>query len=1300
MPSLVHYFDLSDGMKLQVKVSGCSKGSNAKLEFQLRNCSNTWVLHWGGVYRGQTKWILPSNYPAGTRNYEQKALQTPFVKVGEVYLIVIELRDPKIHAIEFVLKDDRLNKWLKLNQNNFRIEIPEDVVVPSTSYLSIPKDLVERRAYLLWESKGKPRNSPQQQKEDYDAAYRELQSQFSKGVSLEELRNCSHPAPAKRSVDEKERPVVVSRAPTPNSHRRYDVGQWLNKTSNAQAKANNFAASPFMNLVEKCIGGDNVILRKKFQVGNHEIVILLITVRGDYHLIVASNMKGTLVLHWGISKLSATEWLIPPQALLPERSKLVNGACQSYFKEMSSREGWFQFVDINLRSMDLLGVQFILWSGESWLKDNGSNFFVDLKPTSHKSKQEEGDGKRIVKWLLDEINRRETDAERSLMHRFNIAKELAERCQTEGQLGLIGILVWLRFMACRQLTWNKNYNVKPREISAAQDAFTNLLQRKYSSQPNDREILRLIMSTIGRGGQGDVGQRIRDEILVLQRNNDCKGGMMEEWHQKLHNNSSPDDVIICQALLDYVKSDFKIEVYWNTLKANGITKDRLRSYDRPIVSEPRLRVDTKGGLIRDLTSYLKTLKAVHSGADLESAIDTCLGYSSKGYDFMGGVQVRSIGGLSPKLQECLSFVKLHIEDNNIRLLMEKLLECRIELRPLLLTSHERLKDLIFLDLALDFSVKTTIERGFKELCDAHIPDILFFISLLLENSCLSTVNNEDLIFCTKDWYRICESYKPNDDQWALQAKSVIDRVRLSLTDKAQYYYDMIQPSAEYLGKLLRVEKWAIDIFTEELIRGGSVTCLSMLVNRLDPILRKIGNLGSWQIISAVEVRGFITTVNELISVQNKVYGRRTVLIANKVSGEEEIPDGVVAVLTPDMPDVLSHVSVRARNSKVCFATCFDQSILRALKLKEGKAVSIQVKSTNLVISDISSSDVSLGASVSSSIPRGLTLKKKSFAGKYAVSAEEFTTEMVGAKSRNIQFLRGRVPSWIKIPTSVALPFGVFEKVLASELNTDLAYKVSSLSKSVIGGDLSKLRVIQEAVLQMRAPSQLINELRNKMKSSRMPWPGDEGQERWNKAWQATKKVWASKWNERAYVSCRKANLNHDNLCMAVLVQEVIAADYAFVIHTRNPLTGDTSEIYTEIVKGLGETLVGAYPGRAMGFITRKSDLRSPKILGYPSKKIGLFIRKSLIFRSDSNGEDLEGYAGAGLYDSVPMDKEEEVVLDYSCDKLVTDQGFQRLIFSRIAEAGKIIESLYSSAQDIEGVVKDGEIYVVQTRPQM
>ena len=56
----------------------------------------------------------------------------------------------------------------------------------------------------------------------------------------------------------------------------------------------------------------------------------------------------------------------------------------------------------------------------------------------------------------------------------------------------------------------------------------------------------------------------------------------------------------------------------------------------------------------------------------------------------------------------------------------------------------------------------------------------------------------------------------------------------------------------------------------------------------------------------------------------------------QVTGEEEIPDGVVAVLTPDAPDVLSHVSVRARNMKVLFATCHDPEPLDQIRGMAGE----------------------------------------------------------------------------------------------------------------------------------------------------------------------------------------------------------------------------------------------------------------------------------------------------------------------------------------------------------------------------
>jgi hypothetical protein len=72
-----------------------------------------------------------------------------------------------------------------------------------------------------------------------------------------------------------------------------------------------------------------------------------------------------------------------------------------------------------------------------------------------------------------------------------------------------------------------------------------------------------------------------------------------------------------------------------------------------------------------------------------------------------------------------------------------------------------------------------------------------------------------------------------------------------------------------------------------------------------------------------------------------VYAEPTVLLVNQVGGDEEIPDGVVACVTPQAPDVLSHVSVRARNCEVLFATCYDPSQLEALQAMADQPVQVR-----------------------------------------------------------------------------------------------------------------------------------------------------------------------------------------------------------------------------------------------------------------------------------------------------------------------------------------------------------------------
>lgn len=84
--------------------------------------------------------------------------------------------------------------------------------------------------------------------------------------------------------------------------------------------------------------------------------------------------------------------------------------------------------------------------------------------------------------------------------------------------------------------------------------------------------------------------------------------------------------------------------------------------------------------------------------------------------------------------------------------------------------------------------------------------------------------------------------------------------------------------------------------------------------------------------------------------------------------------------------------------------------------------------------------------------------------------------------------------------------------------------------------------------------------------------------RWAQALEALRGVWASKYNDRAYYSMKKVGLNFDDVRMAVLVQRVVPAHYAFVIHTKNPSNNDENEVFCELVQGLGEWVLPAPQG--------------------------------------------------------------------------------------------------------------------------
>lgn len=232
--------------------------------------------------------------------------------------------------------------------------------------------------------------------------------------------------------------------------------------------------------------------------------------------------------------------------------------------------------------------------------------------------------------IAEEIFGKESGGSVTLMHRYNAATSLIDRTPPGAIDAITMIFVWLRFSQIRQLSWQRNYNTKPRELSSASENLNKLIAWRWKNgNAEEKALFRLMLSCIGRGGSGGDGQAIRDEILhIMHRHKlpESKGHWMEEWHQKLHNNSTPDDIIICQAYLAFLASNGNMEEYLRVLRENGLSPEVLAKYERAITTPPQFYGDKKNGLINDFNNYLNILKNVHAGADLEKSVQVCHGF--------------------------------------------------------------------------------------------------------------------------------------------------------------------------------------------------------------------------------------------------------------------------------------------------------------------------------------------------------------------------------------------------------------------------------------------------------------------------------------------------------------------------------------------------------------------------------------------------------------------------------------------------------------------------------------------------
>ena len=707
----------------------------------------------------------------------------------------------------------------------------------------------------------------------------------------------------------------------------------------------------------------------------------------------------------------------------------------------------------------------------------------------------------------------------TLMHRFNLAADLveSEMARTRGDAAaaarsMATIFVWLRYSAARHLTWQRNYNTQPRLLGSAQDRLSSALAAAHTAGGEAGEWARACLSCVGRGARA---QAVRDEILnIMHRHRipEAAGTWMEQWHQKLHNNTTPDDVAICEAYIAFLEGGGDGDAYWRVLSDAGVTRARLAGFDRAITTEPQDFPDKRGALAADFKAYLSILKGVHSGADLAAAV-AAVGDGLPAAARPHVAAVLSSGSRGPALARA---------------------QHAVAARAALTPSLAGVRDLLYLDLALEAAARGAAERAARRAGAGAAA----LVEPLLANLALSTVANEEVCYALKGWQDApssATSGRPATADDALRAAAAADRARRAVAAAADRVADAVTPISDALGTALGVPDWARTLFAEEMVRGGPAFGASLALSAAEPALRAAASLSAWSVLSPGAAVGTLVTVDSLHEVADAEFDTPTILIAARVSGEEDVPPRVVGVLTRDAPDVLSHLAVRARNGCVLLAGCYDAGPIDALVAAAGQRVAVSTTAAGDVawrVAGASDGDDDATSTPSSPPPsarRFASLKPPRFCGDWAVPAARFADGVVGAKSRNLAALRGRLPEWLRTPPSVTIPFGAFEAALADPSNADAASRHAAALKALAGGARgadagAALAAARAAALDVVPPAALSAALEAQLRAEGVPPPATPA--RWDAALDALKRVWASMYNERALLSMRKAGLPH------------------------------------------------------------------------------------------------------------------------------------------------------------------------------
>jgi len=569
------------------------------------------------------------------------------------------------------------------------------------------------------------------------------------------------------------------------------------------------------------------------------------------------------------------------------------------------------------------------------------------------------------------------------------------------------------------------------------------------------------------------------------------------------------------------------------------------------------------------------------------------------------------------------------------------------------------------------------------------------LQLTLENLRLSGMRRneiESILSELRTWAEMTTSQR--DD--SLRLLATVQRARRLAESQSTRMISIFAEPAMRLGHALDLAPEATKVFSEAEIRNHLIFQLSKLTSVWLRDLRERLHLPPWDVLVPGKAVGRVKCIQKLEEI---FPDRKVVAVVEWATGYEELPANLRGIiLAHDLPH-LSHLAVRARQSGVVLVACEEPASLTPLRSLDGNQITLIATAERVEWKP--ASDVSEDAAVSQ---RATPAKKitttdvraclSTITNRPLLRLEEFTIEAVGQKAYGIWRLMeiASENNAFNVPQAVALPFGSFEAAIkgstADSTIQEWRRKASRPTATEVRHAATRLPALLE---QTPVPDVVISAVRRAFGRDQrlMVRSSSNCEDLADLAGAglyesvpnvspgtlpaAIRRVWSSLWTERAMLSRREAGIAEDQVFMAVLIQEMVVPDFSFVLHTVSPITSSPDEVYVEVAPGLGETLVS---GATRG---------SPYRLAYDK---GTEKIKTLTFANFSEG----------LWPAVEGGVESRV-MDYSAVPLSRDAGLLHRWTVRLGKIGQIVEKALGGPQDIEGVIKGDQVFLVQSRPQ-